>query len=96
MAPISQIAKNIAFLEVAQHALMNHRKLDIRKISLNEPYKLYGNMVIHNYPKLIESFDYKVVDAEILPPNTFNIFYGDAHYWVYVIGTKKDAIRKND
>ena len=96
MAPISKIAKNIAFLEVAQAILVDQRKLDIRKISLNEPYKLYGSMVIHNYPKLIESFDYKVVDAEILPPNAFNIDYGAFCYWVYVMGTKKDALGNNN
>lgn len=89
MESLSKIAKNVAFLEVAQVFLWDKLKLDINKIPLDNPCEMYEGMRIHNYPKILEKYNYKIVESAILPPDQFNIWCGSSHYWIYTMGSKE-------
>ena len=90
MQVISKLSKNICFLEIAKLAESHKRSVDISRIDMMSPMKLYGGMYLHNYPKILESFGYEIVSSEILPASTFpeQLMTPD-HNFIYIHGRKK-------
>lgn len=88
MEAIGKIARNVCFLEVVKLAAYPGTKLDINKIDVNRPVKMYLGIYIHNYPALLRKFGYEVVESSILPMETFDHPLTKDHNWVYVRGKK--------
>jgi hypothetical protein len=90
MEVIGKLSKNICFLEVAKLAESHQRSVDISRIDIMNPMKLYGGMYLHNYPKILETFGYEIISSEILPASTFpeqNLT--PDHNFFYIHGRKK-------
>lgn len=88
MEYISKFSINIIFLETAKLSTSHLREVDLTKINLYNPMKLYGGYYLHNYVRLLEHFNYNIVDAKILPANTFSHSLTKDHDFVYVHGRK--------
>jgi hypothetical protein len=88
MEALKKIARCVMFLEVVKLATYTKAILNIKKIDIMRPIKIYKGMYIHNYPKVLERAGYKVTDQEILPYNAFNQQFTHDHFFIYARGDK--------
>ena len=89
MEVLSKLSKNIIFLEVAKLSESYLKSVDISKIDLMKPMKIYDGLYLHNYPQLLERYGYKIVTSEILPAKTFpKQSLTPDHNFVYIHGRK--------
>jgi hypothetical protein len=90
MQVIGKLSQNICFLEVAKLAQSHQRSVDISRIDMMNPMKLYAGLYLHNYPKILESFGYEIVSSKILPASTFpEQSLTPDHDFIYIHGRKK-------
>lgn len=85
---LSPIASNICFLEPVKLLTYPKMVLDINKIEMMKPVKMYSGMYIHNYPKVLENFGYQIVESQVFHKDVFENILTPDHYFVYVHGRK--------
>jgi len=90
MEVLTKIAKNICMLEVVKLFGNATTKVDINKIRVTKSMKAYSGVYIHNYPVLLRKFGYVVMEAKILSPYSFEQYFSDDHYFIYIHGRKGD------
>lgn len=88
MDVLSKIAKNVIFLEVAKLTVTPVVQLDVNKIDMNNPVRMYGGMYIHNYPAVLKNSGYEIVEEKLLHYNEFNQYFDRDHDFIYVHGRK--------
>lgn len=92
MEILKEMAENIIFLEVAKLVSRSERVIDISKIDIDNPLKLYGGLYLHNYPRLLEKFGYQILESEILSASTFpNQSLTTDHNFIFIHGKKNIA-----
>lgn len=89
MEVISKIADNVSFLEVLKISPLARIKLDISKISITNPVRMYSGMYIHNYPELLKKYGYNVTESKIFHASLFRQDFTDDHYFIYAKGSKE-------
>jgi len=89
MEKVSKISKNVMFLEVFKPVTYKKRVLDVNKIDMMNPIKMYSGMYIHNYPEILKKFGYKVIESEILNSERFKNKHTANHKYIWVYGTKQ-------
>lgn len=90
MKALSQLADRVCFLEVAKTTSLMASSLDVAKIPLEEPVRIFNLMRIHNYPAVLEKFGFEVEDAAVLPPSTFKQFFVPDHQFLFAAGRNKN------
>ena len=85
---LSKISKNIIFLEVAKLSQSYIRTLDVAKIPLNDSFKLYGGLYLHNYVELIKKYGYKLDECKVIESKYFENSLTSDHDFVYISGEK--------
>jgi len=88
MEKVSKISKHIMFLEVFKPITYKKRILDVNKIDLMNPIKMYSGMYIHNYPELLRRFGYKVIESKILNSEIFKNPHTPDHKYIWIYGIK--------
>lgn len=92
MEILKGMAENIIFLEIAKLVSRSERVIDISKIDIDNPLKLYGGLYLHNYPRLLEKYGYQVIESEILSASTFpNQSLTPDHNFIFIHGKKNIA-----
>ncbi len=91
MEIISEIADTVCFLEVLKISPLGRIKLDISKISITNPVRMYSGMYIHNYPELLKRHGYNVTESRIFHASRFKQDFTDDHYFIYAKGSKKKS-----
>jgi len=92
MEILKEMANNIIFLELAKLVTRSEKVIDISKIDIDNPLKLYGGLYLHNYPLLLEKYGYKILESEILSPSTFpKQSLTTDHNFIYIHGKKNIA-----
>jgi len=86
---LSQLADNIIFLEVGKLSTYSFTSLDVDKIDLMNPVRMYMGMYIHNYTKLLAGFGYEIIDKRIFNYNFFDQEFSPDHDFIYVHGFRK-------
>lgn len=88
MQEIGRRSRAVIFLEVAKLSTFTGTDLDIRKIDLMNPVKMYSGMYIHNYPALLEMFGYRVAEERIIPCSAFKQEFSPDHDFIFTLGEK--------
>lgn len=96
MKVISKIADNVCFLEILKIPAYKKRVLDVNKIDMMNPIKMYSGMYLHNYSAVLKKFGYEVIESEIFHHKKyFNDDLTPDHYFIYVYGSKDGTLIKN-
>ena len=88
MKILEKICDNVLFLEPAKLMSSHKKAIDVDKIDLHNPFKLYRGMYLHNYSKLLEKFNYKIIEKKVISPNQFSQDFTEDHDFVYFHGSK--------
>ncbi|MES3037780.1 MAG: hypothetical protein V4736_07730 [Bdellovibrionota bacterium] len=88
MDALSKVAKNIMFLEVAKPYTVTDQKIDVEKIDVDNPVRLFNGLYLHNYPAVLKKYGYTVRDQKILPYDSFEQHFTPDHHFIYVHGEK--------
>ena len=89
MRTLTKISENIIFLEPAKLARSHLPSIDVDKIDIDNPFKLYRGMYLHNYSRLLEDYGYQIVEKKVMSYDNFNNSLTKDHDFVYYHGTKK-------
>lgn len=88
MQVLSKMAKNIMFLEVGKLTTSLSPVLDVSKINVMDPVRMYGGMYIHNYPEILKMHGYDIVEQKILHYDAFDQVFSPDHDFIYVHGRR--------
>ena len=91
MDVLSKMTENVIFLEVGKLTVNMCSFLDVCKIDMMNPIKMYNGMYIHNYPAILKTYGFNVVEEEILHYNTFDQFFSPDHDFIYIHGRKNSC-----
>lgn len=58
--------------------------LDVTKIPIEKPVKIFNMMRIHNYPAVLEKFGFEVTESYVLPPTALKQRFVPDHQFVVV------------
>lgn len=86
---LSQISKNIIFLEVAKLSQSYSKRVNVSKIPINNSLKLYGGLYLHNYMELLIKYGYEIEICKIIESKYFDNSLTADHDFIYVSGVKK-------
>ena len=86
---LSKISKNIIFLENAKLSESHTKRVNVSKIPLNNPLKLYGGMYLHNYMELLIKYGYEIDECKIIEANNFNNNLTPDHDFIFVSGIRR-------
>ncbi len=89
MKCIQHLSKNVSFLEVVKTNVITQRVVDVARIDLMKPIRLYSGMYIHNYVELLTKFNYNIKEGYIFHAQAFKQTFSPDHYFVYIFGEKK-------
>ena len=88
MEVLNKLAKNVCFLEVVKISSYTKRVLNIEKIDMMNPIRMYAGMYIHNYPEILRKYGYEIIESSILSPDIFDQSLTSDHYFIYTHGKK--------
>lgn len=88
MGFLAKLSKNTIFLEVSKLTTFSRGTLDVYKIDLMNPVKIYSGIYIHNYPKLLKDFGYVVTKEAILHHDAFDQGFTVDDEFIYVEGRR--------
>ena len=86
---LSQISKNIIFLEVAKLSQSYSKRVNVSSIPINNSLKLYGGLYLHNYMELLIKYGYEIEICKIIESKYFDNSLTADHDFIYVSGVKK-------
>jgi hypothetical protein len=89
MRALTRISENIIFLEPAKLQSSYLPSIDVDNIDIDNPFKLYRGMYLHNYSRLLENYGYQIVEKKVLSQDNFNHSLTKDHDFVYFHGAKK-------
>jgi len=88
MRALTKISENIIFLEPAKLQSSHLPSIDVDKIDIDNPFKLYRGMYLHNYSRLLENYGYQIVEKKVMSQDNFNNSLTKDHDFVYFHGAK--------
>jgi len=88
MRALTKISENIIFLEPAKLQSSHLPSIDVDKIDIDNPFKLYRGMYLHNYSRLLENYGYQIVEKKVMSQDNFNNSLTKDHDFVYIHGAK--------
>lgn len=89
MNALSKISENIIYLEPAKLKTSHFKSIDVDKINIDNPIKLYSGMYLHNYSKILEKYGYQVIEKKVISQDNFSNNHTKDHDYVYFHGSKK-------